>query len=143
MRRCPVLEVVCIIVAMRLLASIVVSLVTSAVALLVAAVLLDGFEISTVTFPVLVVEFAVILLVARAAIETVVDKNAHMLSSFVGLFGAFAALLVTDVVSDGLSIDGAGAWILATLIVWAGMILAGLLLGRALFRRIAGEDRRR
>ena len=126
---------------MRLLASILVALVTSAVALLVAAVVLSDFEISTLTFPVLVIEFAVILLIARAAIETMVDKNAHILSSFVGLIGAFAALVVTDLVSDGLSIKGVQTWILATLIVWGGMILADLLLGRALFRRISGRDR--
>jgi putative membrane protein len=127
--------------ALRFLASIIVALVTSAIALFVAALVLDDFEISTLTFPVLVVEFAVILLIARAAIETIVDKNAHVLSSFVGLIGAFAALVVTDWISDGLSISGATTWILATLIVWGGMIVADLLLGRALFRRITGKDR--
>lgn len=126
---------------LRMLASIVVSLVVSAVALLVAAVVLDGFHVSTLTFPVLVIEFAVILLIARLALETVVDKHAHFLSSFVGLIGAFAALVVTDAVSDGLTISGASTWIVATLIVWAGMLLAGLLFGAALFRRIAGEER--
>jgi putative membrane protein len=127
--------------ALRFLASIIVALATSAIALFVAALLLDDFEVSTLTFPVLVVEFAVILLIARAAIETIVDKNAHALSSFVGLIGAFAALVVTDWISDGLSISGATTWILATLIVWGGMIVADLLLGRALFRRITGKDR--
>ena len=128
---------------MRLLASIIVALVTSAVALFIAAAVLSDFKISTLTFPILVVEFAVILLIARAAIETIVDKNAHILSSFVGLIGAFAALLVTDLVSDGLSIDGVQTWVLATLIVLGGMVLADLLLGRALFRRITGKERGR
>ena len=128
---------------MRFIASIVVALVVSAVALLVAALLLDGFDVSTVTFPVLVIEFAAILLIARLALETVIDKNVHILSSFVGLIGAFVALVVTDLVSDGLSISGVSTWIFATLIVWAGMLLAGLLFGAALFRRIAGEDRGR
>ena len=54
----------------------------------------------------------------------------HILSSFVGLIGAFVALLVTNAVSDGLSIDGVDTWIFATLIVWGGMILADLLIGR-------------
>ncbi len=128
---------------MRFIASIVVALAVSAVALLVASLLLDGFDVSTVTFPVLVIEFAAILLIARLALETVIDKNVHILSSFVGLIGAFVALVVTDLISDGLSISGVSTWIVATLIVWAGMLLAGLLFGAALFRRIAGEDRRR
>ncbi len=128
---------------LRILATIVVSLVVSAVALLVAAAVLDGFSISTLTFPVLVVEFAVILMIARLALETVVDRHVHILSSFVGLIGAFVALVVTNIVSDGLTISGVGTWIIATLIVWAGMLIAGLLFGAALFRRIAGDDRRR
>ena len=126
---------------MRLIASAVVALATSAIALLVASILLDGFTVSTLTFPVEVVLFAAILLVSRAAVETLIDKNVHILSSFVGLIGAWVALLVTDLVSDGLNIDGLKTWVLATLIVWLGMIVADLLIGRALFRRITGRER--
>lgn len=125
---------------MRIIASIVVSLVTSAVALLVASALLDGFTISAAMFPVVVVIFAVILLVARAATETMIDKNAHVLSSFVGLIAAFIALLITDLVSDNLNIEGLGTWVAATIIVWLGMVLANLLLARWLFRKITGRD---
>jgi hypothetical protein len=124
----------------RIIASIVVSLVTSAVALLVASALLDGFTISAAMFPVVVVIFAVILLVARAATETMIDKNAHVLSSFVGLIAAFIALLITDLVSDNLNIEGLGTWVAATIIVWLGMVLANLLLARWLFRKITGRD---
>ena len=126
---------------MRFIASILVALATSAIALLIAAALLDGFHVSTLTFPILVIEFAVVLLIARAAIETLVDKNAHVLSSFVGLIGAFAALAVTDLISGGLTINGLSTWIYATLIVWGGMLLARLLLARWIFRRIAGVER--
>jgi hypothetical protein len=124
-----------------MLAHLIVALVTSAVALAVAALVLPGFDVSGLTFPVLVIEFALILVIARAAIETIIDKNVHVLSSFVGLIGAFVALLVTNAVSDGLTIDGIDTWIFATLIVWGGMILADLLIGRALFRRITGKER--
>ena len=131
----------CTIATMRLLAHLIVALVTSAVALAIAALVLPGFEITGITFPVLVIEFALILVIARAALETIIDKNAHIFSSFVGLIGAFVALLVTNAVSDGLTIDGIDTWIFATLIVWGGMILADLLIGRALFRRISGKER--
>ena len=126
---------------MRFLVSIPVALVSSAVALLIAAVVLDGFDISTLAFPVLVVEFALILVIARAAIETLVDRNVQVSSCFAGLIGAFAALLVTDLLPDGLDIEGTSTWILATLIVWGGMIRADLLIGRRLCRRLAGDDR--
>jgi hypothetical protein len=39
-------------------------------------------------------------------------------------------LLITDVVSDGLSIEGVGTWLLATVIVWLGTLLAGVILVR-------------
>lgn len=125
----------------RIIGRVVVALATSAVALLVAAAVLDDFHVSTFTFPILVVEFAVILLITRAAVVTLVHRNVHVLSSFVGLIGAFAALLVTDLVSDGLRIVGVTTWIFATLIVWGGMIVADLLFGRRLYRSVTGRER--
>ena len=58
----------------------------------------------------------------------------------VGLIGAFIALLITDLVSDDLTIEGFGTWVAATVIVWLGMVLANLLLARWLFRKITGRD---
>jgi hypothetical protein len=59
-----------------------------------------------------------------------------------GLLAAFVALLVTDLITDDLEISGIGTWILATVIVWIAGVLANLLLGRWLYRRIAGDERR-
>ena len=42
----------------------------------------------------------------------------------------FLALLITDLLSDGLSIEGASTWLLATVIVWLGTLLAGVILLR-------------
>jgi putative membrane protein len=65
-------------------------------------------------------------------------------ASFVGLVAAFVSLLVTDLISDDLEISGVTTWVLASLIVWIGGIVADLLIGRWLFRKIAGDrDRRR
>jgi len=36
--------------------------------------------------------------------------------------------VVTTLVSDGLSISGAVTWVLATVIVWAAALVAGLIL---------------
>ena len=35
---------------------------------------------------------------------------------------------MTDVVTDGLSINGLGAWVGATVLVWAGALLAAFIL---------------
>ncbi len=49
---------------------------------------------------------------------------------FTSLVTTFLALVVTDLVSDGLDIEGASTWLLATVIVWAGTLLAGVILLR-------------
>jgi hypothetical protein len=126
---------------MRLLASLIVRVVTAFVALILAAVLLDDFEIDPVAFPVVLGIFVLVILVARPALETVIDENLQWAASFVGLVAAFVSLVVTDILSDDLTIDGVGTWVLASLIVWLGAILADLLLGRWLLRKIAGDRR--
>jgi hypothetical protein len=47
-----------------------------------------------------------------------------------GLIGAALAatllsLIITDLISDGFSIDGFTAWLLTTVIVWAGSVAGG------------------
>jgi uncharacterized membrane protein YvlD (DUF360 family) len=124
----------------RLLIRIGVSLAVSAIALLIAALVLDDFRISKATFVIVVVVFGLILFITRAALETIIDKNVHILSSFVGLIAAWLALLITDWVTDDLEIEGVDTWVWATLIVWGGTILANLLFGRWLFRKLTGRD---
>ena len=126
---------------MRLLASLIVRVVTAFVALILAAVLLDDFRIDTVAFPVVLAIFVLVILVARPALETVIDENLQWAASFVGLVAAFVSLLITDILSDDLTIDGVTTWVLASLIVWIGAIVADLLLGRWLLRKIAGDRR--
>lgn len=124
---------------MRLIARIVVSLAVNAATLLIAAIVLDDFTIDEINFPIVVVIFTVIELIARPALETVIDENAQWAASFVGLVATFATLLVTDLVSDGLNIEGLSTWLIATLIVWAGAWLVGLLFAERIIRKIAGD----
>jgi uncharacterized membrane protein YvlD (DUF360 family) len=44
------------------------------------------------------------------------------------LISTFVALLITDLLSDGLEISGAGTWIAATVIVWLASLLAVFIL---------------
>ena len=46
----------------------------------------------------------------------------------VALIATLIALIVTDLLSDGFSIDGVGTWIAATVIVWLGGLLAAFIL---------------
>jgi putative membrane protein len=40
-----------------------------------------------------------------------------------GLVTTYLALLITDIFSDGLSIEGVGTWIMGTVVVWLGTLL--------------------
>jgi hypothetical protein len=65
-----------------------------------------------------------------------------LVSLVLALIATFVGLVVTDVVSDGLSISGAWTWVLATIIVWLGALLAGLLLPVIFVKRRVQDDRR-
>ncbi len=125
----------------RLLAGLVVRVVTAFVALLLAAALLEYFNIETIGYPIVVAIFVLVSLVARPALETVIDENLQWAASFVGLVAAFVSLLLTDLISDDLEIDGVRTLILASLIVWVGGIVADLLIGRWLLRKLVGDRR--
>ena len=44
----------------------------------------------------------------------------------VALIATFVALVVTDILSDGFTINGVGTWIAATVVVWVAALLAGV-----------------
>ena len=46
----------------------------------------------------------------------------------VALIATFIALVVTDLLSDGFTINGVGTWIAATVIVWVSALLAAFIL---------------
>ncbi len=46
----------------------------------------------------------------------------------VALIATFASLVITDLVSDGFSISGAGTWLAATVIVWVASLIAVFLI---------------
>jgi uncharacterized membrane protein YvlD (DUF360 family) len=102
----------------------------NAIGLLVAAVLLDDFHLSGAAFILAVIIFTVAELILEPFIEKMVTEHAERLRILSSLVTTFLALLVTDLLSDGLDIEGAGTWVLATVIVWLGTLLAGVILLR-------------
>jgi hypothetical protein len=61
--------------------------------------------------------------VVRPAVAWIVERRVRPLLGIVALVTTFVVLLVTDLLSDGLSIEGAADWILATVIVWLATLL--------------------
>lgn len=112
----------------RFLVRAVIFLASAAIGLLVAKLTLDDMSIDASSFIAVVVIFAVIQSVLAPFIAKVTARNAPAILGATGLISTFIALLVADVVSDGMTITGASTWLLATLIVWLVTMLATLLL---------------
>jgi putative membrane protein len=125
----------------RLLISTLIHLAANAVGLLVAAVVLDGMTISGGAFLLAVVFFTVVEVVLGPLIRQVAVKKANALLGSTALVVTLLGLLVTNVVSDGLSIEGPSTWVLATVIVWLASLLATLLLPIVLVKRKVEERR--
>ena len=110
----------------RLLVRLLVVVAANAVGLLVAAALLDGMQLDAAGF--ILARHLHRRLRAHDPLprEPASDGDAPAALGGVSLIATFVALLVTDLLSDGLSIEGIGTWIAATVIVWVASLLAGV-----------------
>ena len=121
---------------LRFLAAVVLRLLANAVGLAIAAWLLDGFSIETVTFIAVVAIFTLIEVVLDPLITKTALQYAPVLRGGVALVTTLVGLIITTVISDGLTIDGATAWVVGTLIVWLGGVLAALILPLFVFKSV-------
>jgi uncharacterized membrane protein YvlD (DUF360 family) len=112
----------------RLLVRLLVVVAANAVGLLVAAGLLDGMELDTGGFVLALIIFTVIFALMTPFLASQLRRRNSAAIGGVSLIATFVALLVTDLLSDGLSIEGVGTWIAATVIVWVASLLAAFIL---------------
>ena len=112
----------------RFLVRAAIFLVSTAIGLLVAKLVLDDMSIDATAFLVVVVIVAVLQAVIAPFIAKTTARNAPALLGAAGLISTFIALVVANVVVEGLTIKGLSTWILATLIVWLVTMIAAFLL---------------
>ena len=112
----------------RLLVRIVVGLASNAVGLIVASLVLDGVDIDVTSFIVAVVIFTVVNALLLPFFASQLRRRGASALGGVALIATLVSLIVTDLVSDGLSISGVGTWIAATVIVWLGSLIAAFVL---------------
>jgi uncharacterized membrane protein YvlD (DUF360 family) len=112
----------------RLLVRLAISLVANAVGLIVAASVLDGMEIDVTSFIVAVAIFTVCIALLQPFLMSMLRQRGPSVIGGVALFATLASLIITDLVSDGFSIDGIGNWLAAAVIVWVVSLLAGFVL---------------
>jgi hypothetical protein len=114
----------------RLLIRVGVALLGAAIGLIVGALVLDDMTLDGAAFLIAIVIFVVLTAVLAPLIEKIGDEHVSLVSTFSSLITTFLALLITELVSDGLNISGASTWVFATLIVWACTALATWILVR-------------
>jgi uncharacterized membrane protein YvlD (DUF360 family) len=114
----------------RLLVRTAILLAANAVGLIVANLVLDKMDLNASGFIIALVIFTVLVAVLTPFIASTLRRNDSSSAALggVALIATLAALIITDLVSDGLSISGVGTWIAATVIVWVASLLAAFIL---------------
>jgi putative membrane protein len=125
----------------RLLARIALQLIGNAVGLIVAALLLDDMALDGAAFVLALIIFTIVEFIVQPLMLRLALRSVPALQGGTALVTTFVALVVTDLISDGLQIEGAGTWALATFIVWLGTLLAGVLLPMVLFKNVLADRR--
>src|SRR4249919_1822023 len=126
----------------RLLVRLVIALAGNAVGLIVASLVFDGFDIDVTSFILALVIFTIVLALMTPFLASALRRNRSSSSALggVSLIATFVALLITDLLSDGLSISGIGTWIGATVIVWLASLLAVFILPYLGLKKYLGES---
>ena len=115
----------------------------NAVGLIVASLVFDGFSINVTGFILSLIVFTVALALLTPFLANMLRRNRSSAAALggVALIATFAALVVTDVFSDGLDISGIGTWIGATVVVWLASIVAVFVLPFLGLRKYLEERR--
>ncbi len=96
--------------------------------LIVAAVVLDGMEVDAEGFIIAVAIYTVVLALMTPFMANQLRKNQSSALGGVSLIATLIALIITDLISDGFTIDGISTWVLAAAIVWAASLFAAFIL---------------
>ena len=112
----------------RLIVRTAIALAGSAVGLLVAGALLDDFHINAGGFLLAVVIFTITVALLQPFLAVQLRRMGPRALGGVALIATLVGLIVTDLLSDGFSIDGVATWIAATVIVWLASLIAVFIL---------------
>jgi uncharacterized membrane protein YvlD (DUF360 family) len=112
----------------RFLVRTLVLVLANAVGLLVAALVLDRMSVDASAFIIAVVIFTVALALMTPFMASQLRRAGSAALGGVALIATLISLIITDLISDGFTIDGIGTWVLAAVIVWAASLLAAFIL---------------
>ncbi len=107
----------------------------NAIGLALAALLLPGFKIGVTAFVVAVLIFSGLQLILKPFIIKLSKKRVPALEGGIALVTTFISLFLTSILVSDMVIGGISNWLLATLIVWLGALIAGTILPRYVFKK--------
>jgi len=110
------------------LVRLVLALAAHGVLLMIAALLLDKFSLTFVGWIIGTVLFTVFTMLLRGVMTALARKYVSAATFLGGVALVWVGLLLTELVTSSaqFSIEGVGTWIYATLIVWLGTVIYGL-----------------
>jgi uncharacterized membrane protein YvlD (DUF360 family) len=105
-------------------------LAANAVGLVVANAVLDEMNLNFSGFIIALAIFTVSVALLTPFLASTFRRNQSASAALggVALISTLVSLIITDLISDGLSIDGVGTWLAAAVIVWAAALLAAFIL---------------
>lgn len=123
----------------RFLARTALMLLGNAAGLFVAALLLPGFHINVLGFIVSVLFFTGVEILLEPFILKMAIKYLPALRGGIALVTTLVGLLLTVMFTDGIQIDNLTTWVLAPLVIWLAVVLAGVVLPLFLFKSVLEE----
>ncbi|MFN8168612.1 MAG: phage holin family protein [Candidatus Nanopelagicales bacterium] len=114
------------------------------IGIIAADLILPGFSVSGFTSYITVaIVYALIQALISPLLGQMAERNASAFMGGIGLISAFVSLVITNLLLNSLTIDGALTWIGAALFVWLFGAIAAFILPFLLLRKVVDERRDR
>ncbi|NCU38660.1 hypothetical protein EOL96_06425 [Candidatus Saccharibacteria bacterium] len=120
----------------RFFVTSILTLLGNALGIIVAALVLPGFHIQPLGFIVSVLFFTGADILLRPFVIKMSLRYIPALRGGIALITTFVGLFLTVLFTSGLRIDDVSTWVIAPLIIWLAVVLAGILLPMMLFKEI-------
>jgi uncharacterized membrane protein YvlD (DUF360 family) len=112
------------------------------IGIIAADLILSGFTVTGFTsYLVVAIVFALIQALLSPMLGQMAERNASAFMGGIGLISAFFSLVITNLLLNSLTIDGATTWIAAAVIIWLFGAIAAFLLPFLVVRKAVDERR--
>ena len=121
----------------KFILSAVAHLIANAAGLLLATILLPGFSIGVLGAIIVILVFTVVSVVLLPIVRKISEKQLPELMGGISLIVTLLGLIITELLVSDFTIGGIANLLAATLIVWIGALIAGILVPKYLFPSLA------